>query len=57
LSHAGIDLDSWLTGFASPAAGVEASVHMIKNHPLLPKALKVHGLLMHPDTGKLDVVV
>jgi carbonic anhydrase len=57
LSHAGIDLESWLTGFASPAAGVEASVYMIKQHPLLPKNLIVHGLLMHPDTGKLDVVV
>jgi carbonic anhydrase len=56
LLHAGIDLESWLTGFDSPAAGVHASVHMIKNHPLLPKYIKVHGLLMHPDTGKLDVL-
>jgi carbonic anhydrase len=40
----------------SPAAGVEASVHMIRNHPLLPKTIKVHGLLMHPDTGKLDLL-
>ena len=57
LAHAGIDLESWLAGFASPAAGVEASVHMIKNHPLLPKSLKVHGMLMHPDTGALDLLV
>jgi carbonic anhydrase len=56
LMHAGIDLKSWLTGFASPAAGVEASVRMIRNHPLLPKSIKVHGLLMHPDTGKLDLL-
>ena len=56
LAHAGIDLESWLTGFASPTAGVKASVDMIKNHPLLPKHLKVHGLVMHPDSGKLDVV-
>lgn len=57
LAHAGIDLESWLTGFESPAAGVKASVKMIKDHPLLPKSLIVHGLVMHPDTGKLDVVV
>jgi carbonic anhydrase len=56
LAHAGIDLESWLAGFSSPAAGVEASVHMIRNHPLLPKTIKVHGLLMHPDTGKLDLL-
>ncbi|MGN6367321.1 MAG: beta-class carbonic anhydrase [Phycisphaerae bacterium] len=57
LAHAGIDLEGWLTGFSSPAAGVQASVKMIKDHPLLPRTLTVHGLLMHPDTGKLDIVV
>src|SRR5205823_940600 len=46
LLHAGIDLETWLTGFASPADGVHASVHMIKNHPLLPQHIKVHGLLI-----------
>ena len=56
LAHAGIDLEGWLTGFDSPAAGVEASVKMIRNHPLLPKNVLVHGLLMHPDTGRLDVL-
>jgi carbonic anhydrase len=56
LAHAGINLETWLTGFASPADGVQASVRMIKEHPLLPKNLTVHGLLMHPDTGKLDLV-
>ncbi len=56
LSHAGIDLESWLTGFESPAAGVEASVRMIRDHPLLPKSIAVHGLLIHPDTGQLDLL-
>jgi carbonic anhydrase len=56
LDHAGIDLDSWLTGFASPAHGVEASVRMIREHPLLPKHIIVHGLLIHPDTGQLDLL-
>lgn len=56
LLHAGIDLESWLTGFESPAAGVHASVRMIRNHPLLPKHIVVHGLLIHPDTGQLDML-
>jgi carbonic anhydrase len=56
LSHAGIDLEGWLTGFDSPAAGVEASVKMIRDHPLLPTSVIVHGLLIHPDTGRLDVL-
>jgi carbonic anhydrase len=56
LAHAGIDLEGWLTGFDSPADGVQASVRMIKDHPLLPKNLTVHGMLIHPDTGKLDLL-
>jgi carbonic anhydrase len=56
LDHAGIDLQSWLSGFASPADGVEASVKMIRNHPLLPAHIHVHGLVMHPTTGKLDLL-
>jgi carbonic anhydrase len=56
LSHAGVDLSRWLTGMESPEAGVLASVDLIRNHPLLPKDIAVHGLIMHPETGKLDVV-
>lgn len=57
LAAAGIDLAAWLTGFASPAAGVEASVSLIRRHPLLPRHVRVHGLLMFPDTGQLDVLL
>jgi carbonic anhydrase len=57
LSQNGIDLRQWLTGFESPQAGVLASVEMIRNHPLLPKDIAVHGLIMQPDTGRLDVVI
>jgi len=57
LNHAGIDLDNWLTGFKRVEDGVLASVEMIRNHPLLPKNLPVHGLVMDPETGKLDLVV
>ncbi len=56
LAHAGINFETWLKGFDSPAEGVHASVHMIRNHPLLPKSVLVHGLLIHPDTGQLDVL-
>ena len=30
---------------------------LIKNHPLIPKDIKVHGLIIDPETGKLDVIV
>jgi carbonic anhydrase len=56
LEHAGIDLKGWLTGFDSPAAGVHASVEMIRDHPLLPARVTVHGMLIHPVTGQLDLL-
>ncbi|EPZ61989.1 putative carbonic anhydrase YvdA domain protein [[Clostridium] sordellii ATCC 9714] len=30
---------------------------MVKNHPLTPKDIVVHGLVICPTTGKLDIVV
>jgi carbonic anhydrase len=57
LTHAGIHLDDWLTGFKRVEDSVRNSVQMIKNHPLMPSNLPVHGLVMDPETGKLDVVV
>lgn len=56
LKNAGIDLARWLSGFDNVRQGVEKSVTLIRNHPLLPPGLPVHGLIIDPVTGKLDVV-
>jgi carbonic anhydrase len=56
LRHSGIDLEHWLQGFADVRDGVRQSVSVIRNHPLLPRDVLVHGLLIAPDTGKLEVV-
>jgi len=57
LQHAGINLNKWLRGFDCVDDSVRNSVKTIKNHPLLPAQVPVHGLLIDPVTGKLDVVV
>ncbi|AMA74373.1 MULTISPECIES: beta-class carbonic anhydrase [Aneurinibacillus] len=57
LQHAGIELDKWLTGFNSVAESVKQTVYNIKKHPLFPPHSAVHGLVIHPETGKLDLVV
>jgi carbonic anhydrase len=57
LRSSGVDLKRWLTGFDEVEAGVRASVDLIRNHPLLPPDVPVHGLVMDPETGKLDVLV
>ncbi|HEX8524170.1 MAG TPA: carbonic anhydrase [Tepidisphaeraceae bacterium] len=56
IRHAGVDLEQWLKGFENVADGVRQSVAVIRNHPLLPKDVKVHGLLISPKTGELEVV-
>jgi carbonic anhydrase len=57
LKNAGIDLERWLTGFDRVETGVEESVKVVRNHPLLPKDVPIHGLIIDPETGKLDLLV
>src|SRR5689334_11658729 len=53
LNHSGIDLERWLRGFDDVRDGVKQSVSVIRNHPLLPREILVHGLLISPETGRL----
>lgn len=57
LEHAGVNLRQWLEGFEKVEENVKNSVRMIKDHPLMPKSVPVHGLVIDPDTGNLDLVV
>ncbi|MFC0473184.1 beta-class carbonic anhydrase [Halalkalibacter kiskunsagensis] len=57
LEFSGVDIKSFLTGFDKVEDNVQHSVRMIKHHPLLPKHVPVHGLVICPDTGKLDLLV
>ncbi|MCR2805178.1 beta-class carbonic anhydrase [Paenibacillus soyae] len=57
LEKAGIRMDKFLKGFNSPEEGVMHSVRIIRSHPLLPKSIPVHGLIIHPTTGELELLV
>ncbi|WP_394239494.1 beta-class carbonic anhydrase [Niallia oryzisoli] len=57
LEYSGIDVQKWLRGFNKVEESVAHSVDVIKNHPLLPGNTPVHGLVIDPATGKLDLVV
>lgn len=57
LEHSGVNLKQFLSGFDSPEDGVRRSVEVIRNHPLLPQDLPVHGLMISPETGKLDLII
>jgi carbonic anhydrase len=57
LTYSGIDIHNWLKGFDNVKESVEHSVSTIKNHPLMPEGVPVHGLVIDPKTGKLDLIV
>ncbi|GGI17851.1 beta-class carbonic anhydrase [Gottfriedia solisilvae] len=57
LEYAGIDLHKWLFGFDNVVDSIKANIDLVRNHPLIPKDVPVHGLAIDPGTGKLDLVV
>jgi carbonic anhydrase len=57
LTNSGIKFKKWLHGFDCVTESVEHSVGVIKNHPLMPADVPVHGLVIDPSTGRLDLVV
>lgn len=57
IQYAGIDFKKWLHGFNDVYQSVEYDVQLVKNHPLLPSDVPVHGLVIDPETGELDLVV
>ena len=49
-------MDGWFTGFDNVEQSVRHTVGMIRNHPLMPRNVVVHGLVIHPNTGKLTLI-
>ena len=57
LQYSGLDLNAWLHGFDDVEESVGHDVNMITKHPLIPKDVPVHGLVINPANGKVDLVV
>ena len=57
LNYSGIDVKEWLHGFENVKDSVSHSVEIVRNHPLMPKDVPVHGLVIDPSTGRLDQVI
>ncbi len=57
MEYSGVDLEGWLRGFDDVRQSVTHSVNMVRHHPLLDSTVPVHGLVIDPTTGKLDIVI
>ncbi|MGA4923425.1 carbonic anhydrase, partial [Bacillus subtilis] len=55
--YSGVDFEQWLKSFDSVEDSVRDSVSVIRNHPLMPEEVPVHGLVINPETGRLDLIV
>ncbi|QKE76126.1 carbonic anhydrase (plasmid) [Arthrobacter citreus] len=57
LQYSGVNFKKFLHGFDCVEDSVKHSVETIRNHPLMPNDVPVHGLVIDPKTGKLDIMV
>lgn len=48
-------LNAWLSGQENVGENIEKSIDMIRNHPLVPSDIKVHGFMID-RTGEKEVV-
>ena len=51
------ELKEWADEFQHPEQNVIDTVEAIRLNPLIPADVPVHGLIFHPRTGKIDVVI
>jgi carbonic anhydrase len=57
LENSGIRMERFLKGFDKVEDGVMHSIDMIRRHPLVPKTIPVHGFIMDPETGRLELIM
>ena len=51
------ELREWADEFHHPEQNVRDTVEAIRLKPLIPSDVPTHGLIFHPRTGKLDVII
>ena len=51
------DLPQWMGAFSCPVENVERVVSVIRESPLIPRDVPVHGLIFDPNDGHLEVLV
>jgi len=47
-------IETWASGFKDPESNVYNTVKKLKEHPLIPADIVIHGLMFHPRSGKIE---
>ena len=56
MKYCGIDFERWLAGFDTVEQSVTDTVNTIRNHPLMPRDVRIGGYVMYTETGELSTV-
>ena len=51
------ELKEWADEFQHPEENVKDAVAQLRTNPLIPKDVKIHGLMFHPRSGKLELLI
>ena len=56
MKYCGIDFERWLAGFDTVEQSVTDPVNTIRNHPLMPRDVRIGGYVIDTETGELSTV-
>lgn len=56
LEKSGINFEEEFEGFQTVEDSIRQGVNILREHPLLPDYVRVHGLVMDPSTGQVHTV-
>ena len=56
VKYCGIDFERWLAGFDTVEQSVTDTVNTIRNHPLMPRDVRIGGYVIDTETGELSTV-
>nr|WP_263312833.1 carbonic anhydrase [Mammaliicoccus sp. Marseille-Q6498] len=56
IQNSGIDIQQFLRGFDDVTQNVKSNIQTIYNHPLFDKSVPIHGLVIDPHDGSLELI-
>ncbi|MEA4957807.1 Beta-carbonic anhydrase 1 [bioreactor metagenome] len=52
-----VNIEDWIGSIESEESNVIDGVNKIRNSPLIPKDVPIHGIIMDPINGKVDLLI
>ncbi|MBG9211173.1 beta-class carbonic anhydrase [Mammaliicoccus sciuri] len=56
IEHSGINIHQFLRGFGDVTENVQTNIQKVYNHPLFDQSAPIHGLVIDPHNGDLEVI-